>query len=85
MILNHKNDYELVLLSWNSKLSFKICNYIYNLKGYKPSLNGRYIISMGVKDGKSIGKILKNITGIELNSGIKCGQKYLAEYLGENM
>lgn len=84
-ILRKMNDYELVLLSWNSKLNYKIYNYIYNLRDYRPSLSGKYIASKGVKDGKSIGRILRSIMKIELNSGIDYGQKYLTENLGENM
>ncbi|MHC6179466.1 tRNA nucleotidyltransferase/poly(A) polymerase family protein [Clostridium sp. JNZ X4-2] len=84
-ILGKVNDYGLIFLSWNPKLEYKIYNYIDNLRNYKTSLNGAHIVSQGIKDGKSIGRILKHIMKIELNAGIKYGQKYLAENLGENI
>lgn len=85
-ILLRKIDvYGLLLLSWNYKLRYKIYNYVYNLCNYRSSLNGENIVSAGVKDGKSIGRILKLVNRVELNTGIKCGQKFLTENLGENI
>ncbi|MEY7999470.1 CCA tRNA nucleotidyltransferase [Clostridium sp. Mt-5] len=84
-ILRKLNDYGLIFLSWNPKLEYKIYNYIDNLRNYKTSLNGNNIVSQGIKDGKSIGRILERIMKIELNTGIKYGQKYLAKNLGESI
>lgn len=50
---------------------------------YKSSLNGKFISSIGIQNGKAIGEVLNYMTKIELNSMIKYGKKYLVKNLGE--
>ena len=82
-ILKSINDYGLILLKWNDKLKYKIYNYVHNMYHYKSSLNGKFISSLGIQNGKTIGEILNYMAKIELNSMIKYGKKYLVKNLGE--
>ncbi|OAA83327.1 CCA tRNA nucleotidyltransferase [Clostridium ljungdahlii] len=82
-ILRSINDYGLILLKWNDKLKYKIYNYVHNMYHYKSSLNGKFISSIGIQNGKAIGEVLNYMTKIELNSMIKYGKKYLVKNLGE--
>jgi tRNA nucleotidyltransferase (CCA-adding enzyme) len=82
-ILKSINDYGLILLKWNDKLKYKIYNYVHNMYYYKSSLNGKFISSLGIQNGKAIGEVLNYMAKIELNSMIKYGKKYLVKNLGE--
>lgn len=82
-ILKVMNIYGLTFLKWNDKLKYKIYNYVHNMYHYKLSLNGKFINSLGIENGRTIGKVLNYMTKIELNSMIKYGEKYLVENLGE--
>lgn len=65
------HSYVLIYLSWNFKLTYKIYNYLHNLKSCKLCLNGNKLKSLGVKNGKYIGIILKYSMKIRLNTGIE--------------
>lgn len=65
------HSYVLIYLSWNFKLAYKIYNYMYNLQSCKLRLNGNKVKSLGVKNGKCIGIILKHSMKIRLNTGIE--------------
>ncbi|AZV56127.1 CCA tRNA nucleotidyltransferase [Clostridium sp. AWRP] len=82
-ILKSIDDYGLILLKWNDKFKYKIYNYVHNMYHYKSSLNGKFVSSLGIQNGKAIGEVLNYMTKIELNSMIKYGKKYLVKNLGE--
>lgn len=65
------NKYGLAYLSWNNKCVYKIYDYMKNLKECKLNINGNNIKKIGVDDGKLIGKILKYVLKIKLNTGIE--------------
>ncbi|WP_333887121.1 CCA tRNA nucleotidyltransferase [Clostridium sp.] len=82
-LLKGMNDYELVFLSWYYELKYKIYNYIDNISTYKLSLNGTDIIALGIREGKSIKRILNNIMKLELNTVLKWKKEYLLKNIGE--
>ncbi|WP_333861628.1 CCA tRNA nucleotidyltransferase [Clostridium sp.] len=82
-LLKGMNDYELVFLSWYYELKYKIYNYIDNISTYKLSLNGTDIIALGIREGKSIKRILNNIMKLELNTVLKWRKEYLLKNIGE--
>lgn len=69
--LKNMSRYELAYLSWNFKLTYKIYNYIYNLKDCILCINGNKVKDFGIKDGKSVGSILRYIKKLKLNTGIE--------------
>lgn len=82
-LLKSMNDYELIFLSWYYELNYKIYNYINNMSTYKLSLNGNDIIDLGIKEGKSIKKILNGVMKIELNTALKWRKECLLKNIGE--
>lgn len=82
-ILKSLEFYELVLLCWNKKNVYKVMNYVYNLKDNNLNVNGDFIRSLGIEDGKTIGNILNNMMKLKLNTDIKDDEKYLQLNLGE--
>lgn len=82
-LLKDMNDYELAFLSWYYELKYKIYNYIDNISTYKLSLNGTDIIALGIREGKSIKRILNNIMKLELNTVLKWRKEYLLKNIGE--
>lgn len=63
--------YSMAYFAWNYKLKYKIYNYIFNLSECKLNVNGNYIKALGVSNGKTIGKILKYILKVKLDTGIE--------------
>lgn len=82
-LLNGMNDYQLIFLSWYYELKYKIYNYIDNISTYKSSLNGNDIIAVGIREGKSIRKILNDIMKLELNTVLKWKKECLLKNIGE--
>lgn len=82
-LLKDMSDYDLTFLSWYNELNYKVYNYINNMSNYKINLNGNDIKNTGVKQGKSIKKILDYISKIELNTALKWEKEYLLKTIGE--
>ncbi|MCH3964130.1 MAG: CCA tRNA nucleotidyltransferase [Clostridium sp.] len=69
--LKNMNSYCLAYLTWNYRVVYKIYNYIDNLQKCSLCTNGNDIKLLGINDGKYIGKILKYIMKVKLNTGIE--------------
>lgn len=69
--LKNMNSYSLAYLSWDSRIVYKIYNYVEYLKKCSLDVNGDDVKLLGVDDGKYIGKILKYMLKIKLNTGIE--------------
>ncbi|WML35291.1 CCA tRNA nucleotidyltransferase [Clostridium sp. OS1-26] len=82
-VLKNIDLYALMILCWNTKLKYKIINYVFKLKEVKLHINGEYLTKLGINEGKNVGRILKFIMKLKLNTGIKDDKKYLVDNLGE--
>ncbi|WP_446899377.1 CCA tRNA nucleotidyltransferase [Clostridium sp. LBM24168] len=71
LLLKNMNLYSLAYLSWDYKIVYKIYNYIEHLKKCSLNINGEDIKLRGVHDGRYIGKVLKYMLKIKLNTGIE--------------
>lgn len=81
--LKNSTYYERVLLGWNYRLKYKVINYERNLKFIKLSIDGDFVVKLGVEQGIMVGKILEHMKKIKLNTGIKRDKEYLIKNLGE--
>lgn len=82
-VLKNIDSYALMVLCWNTELKYKIINYVYKLKEVKLGINGEYLSKLGINEGRDVGRILKFIMKLKLNTGIKDDKKYLVDNLGE--
>ncbi|OFI07616.1 poly(A) polymerase I precursor [Clostridium acetireducens DSM 10703] len=79
-VLKNINYDELVLLSFNHYIKYKIINYYRNLHNVKLSVNGKDLIKIGIKPGKTIGSILENLLKVKLNTDLDIEKIILKQY-----
>lgn len=83
--LKKSNNYEVIILSFNVKLLYKLINFKNNLSSCSLKINGEYIKTSGIQEGKAIGLIIEYIRRLKLNTGLKDEKKYFDENMGEIM
>lgn len=81
-ILNYCNKYEILLLSYNQKLSYKIINYI-RMKNEYCNIKAKDLLDLGFVPGKLLGNTMKYIDSIRLNSSININTEYLINSIGD--
>lgn len=82
LTLKDSSAYDRVLLSFDSRLTYKLINYG-RLMGVKLEIDGEYVKRAGVAEGREIGRILQHVLILKLNLGLELEKKYFDENLGE--
>jgi len=81
-ILRKSTRYEMIILSFDSRLTYKLLNFEKNPE-CKLEIGGEYIKESGVVEGRTVGLILDYLTKLKLNMGLIDEKKYFDENLGE--
>ncbi|MCY6483774.1 CCA tRNA nucleotidyltransferase [Clostridium aestuarii] len=75
--------YELILISFFDVYKYKIMNYLSNLKEITLDVDGKYLMDLGIEQGKNIGNVMNYLLELKLNTGIRNEKEYLNKNSGE--
>ncbi|WP_051931543.1 CCA tRNA nucleotidyltransferase [Clostridium sp. KNHs214] len=81
-ILDKCNSYDLVLLGYNTKLTYKLLNYI-NLKDKYREIKAKCLLELGIEKGRLIRDIIEEIRRVRLNTLLEIDENYIRNNIGE--
>lgn len=81
-VLKNSNRYDRILLSFDQRLTYKVLAYEKNM-GLKLFIDGEYVKSAGVLEGRAVGKVLEHMMMLKLNLGLEYERTYFDENIGE--
>jgi tRNA nucleotidyltransferase/poly(A) polymerase len=82
LVLKNSSRYDRILLSFDKTLPYKVLNYEKNM-GLKLGIDGEYVKSAGVEEGRAVGKVLEHMMMLKLNLGLEYEKTYFDENIGE--
>ncbi|HSN58000.1 MAG TPA: CCA tRNA nucleotidyltransferase, partial [Clostridiaceae bacterium] len=82
LVLKNSSRYERIILSFDKTLAYKVLNYEKNM-GLKLFIDGEYVKSAGVEEGRAVGKVLEYMMMLKLNLGLEYEKTYFDENIGE--
>ncbi|WP_461204378.1 tRNA nucleotidyltransferase/poly(A) polymerase family protein [Clostridium sp. DL1XJH146] len=82
--LDKLNSYEMLALSFNSMIKYKLLNHNLNSYNNDTNLNGEMLKEKGIYEGKDIGKILNKIVRINKNTLLDLDELVLNDFIGES-
>ncbi len=79
------NLYEMLALSFNSVIKYKVLNYNLNNSKNNINSNGEMLKKKGINEGKNIGRILDEIRRINKNTLLNLDELVLNDFIEENI